>query len=232
MRVLSVFGTRPEAIKMAPVVRALAAAPGLDSRVVRDGAASGHAGPGAGALRHPSRVRPRHHARRSGSHPHHRGRAGRHGRGAGRQRTAPRAGARRYHHHVRRLPGGAFPQDPGRPRGGGPALRRRDGALARGDEPQADRRHRRPPLCADGDGARQPAARGRPRRAHHRHRKHGDRRPLPRHPAARRRRRGAARHGVPVPVPRSRPPADSGHRAPARELRCRGSSASATPWRA
>ncbi len=33
MRVLSVFGTRPEAIKMAPVVRALAAAPGLESRV-------------------------------------------------------------------------------------------------------------------------------------------------------------------------------------------------------
>ena len=33
MRVLSVFGTRPEAIKMAPVVRALAAVPGLDSRV-------------------------------------------------------------------------------------------------------------------------------------------------------------------------------------------------------
>lgn len=33
MRVLSVFGTRPEAIKMGPVVRALAAVPGLDSRV-------------------------------------------------------------------------------------------------------------------------------------------------------------------------------------------------------
>ncbi|MFK7930285.1 MAG: non-hydrolyzing UDP-N-acetylglucosamine 2-epimerase [Myxococcota bacterium] len=33
MRVLSVFGTRPEAIKMAPVVRALQAHPGIDSRV-------------------------------------------------------------------------------------------------------------------------------------------------------------------------------------------------------
>ena len=33
MRVLSVFGTRPEAIKMAPVVKALADAPGVDSRV-------------------------------------------------------------------------------------------------------------------------------------------------------------------------------------------------------
>jgi len=32
-RVLSIFGTRPEAIKMAPVVRALAAAPGIDSLV-------------------------------------------------------------------------------------------------------------------------------------------------------------------------------------------------------
>jgi UDP-N-acetylglucosamine 2-epimerase (non-hydrolysing) len=32
-RVLSVFGTRPEAIKMAPVVRALAAADGMDARV-------------------------------------------------------------------------------------------------------------------------------------------------------------------------------------------------------
>jgi UDP-N-acetylglucosamine 2-epimerase len=33
MRILTVFGTRPEAIKMAPVVRRLAAAPGIDSRV-------------------------------------------------------------------------------------------------------------------------------------------------------------------------------------------------------
>ncbi|MCB9765470.1 MAG: UDP-N-acetylglucosamine 2-epimerase (non-hydrolyzing) [Alphaproteobacteria bacterium] len=33
MRVLSVFGTRPEAIKMAPVVQALDAAPGVDSRI-------------------------------------------------------------------------------------------------------------------------------------------------------------------------------------------------------
>lgn len=33
LRVLSVFGTRPEAIKMAPVVKALAAADGVDARV-------------------------------------------------------------------------------------------------------------------------------------------------------------------------------------------------------
>lgn len=33
MRILSIFGTRPEAIKMAPVVRTLAAAPGIESRV-------------------------------------------------------------------------------------------------------------------------------------------------------------------------------------------------------
>jgi UDP-N-acetylglucosamine 2-epimerase (non-hydrolysing) len=33
LRVLSVFGTRPEAVKMAPVVRALAETPGVDSRV-------------------------------------------------------------------------------------------------------------------------------------------------------------------------------------------------------
>jgi UDP-N-acetylglucosamine 2-epimerase (non-hydrolysing) len=33
MKVLSVFGTRPEAIKMAPVVKALEAAPGIDSAV-------------------------------------------------------------------------------------------------------------------------------------------------------------------------------------------------------
>jgi UDP-N-acetylglucosamine 2-epimerase (non-hydrolysing) len=33
MRILTVFGTRPEAIKMAPVVKALAAAPGIDARV-------------------------------------------------------------------------------------------------------------------------------------------------------------------------------------------------------
>ncbi|MDZ4159092.1 MAG: UDP-N-acetylglucosamine 2-epimerase (non-hydrolyzing) [Anaerolineaceae bacterium] len=33
MRVLSIFGTRPEAVKMAPVVKKLAATPGVDSRV-------------------------------------------------------------------------------------------------------------------------------------------------------------------------------------------------------
>ncbi|MEM9060192.1 MAG: UDP-N-acetylglucosamine 2-epimerase (non-hydrolyzing) [Pseudomonadota bacterium] len=33
MRVLTVFGTRPEAIKMAPVVQSLGSAPGIDSRV-------------------------------------------------------------------------------------------------------------------------------------------------------------------------------------------------------
>ena len=33
MKVLSVFGTRPEAVKMAPVVRALAQAKGVESRV-------------------------------------------------------------------------------------------------------------------------------------------------------------------------------------------------------
>lgn len=33
LRVLSIFGTRPEAVKMAPVVRALAQTPGIDSRV-------------------------------------------------------------------------------------------------------------------------------------------------------------------------------------------------------
>jgi UDP-N-acetylglucosamine 2-epimerase (non-hydrolysing) len=33
IRVLSVFGTRPEAVKMAPVVRKLAQTPGIDSRV-------------------------------------------------------------------------------------------------------------------------------------------------------------------------------------------------------
>lgn len=33
MRLLSIFGTRPEAVKMAPILRALAAEPGIDSRV-------------------------------------------------------------------------------------------------------------------------------------------------------------------------------------------------------
>ena len=33
MKILCVFGTRPEAIKMAPVVKALAAAPGIESEV-------------------------------------------------------------------------------------------------------------------------------------------------------------------------------------------------------
>ena len=37
LRVLNVFGTRPEAIKMAPVVRALAAEPGLESLVCTTG---------------------------------------------------------------------------------------------------------------------------------------------------------------------------------------------------
>ena len=33
LKVLTVFGTRPEAIKMAPLVKALAQEPGVDSRV-------------------------------------------------------------------------------------------------------------------------------------------------------------------------------------------------------
>jgi UDP-N-acetylglucosamine 2-epimerase (non-hydrolysing) len=33
LRVLSIFGTRPEAVKMAPVVQALARTPGVDSLV-------------------------------------------------------------------------------------------------------------------------------------------------------------------------------------------------------
>ena len=33
MKVLSVIGTRPEAVKMAPVIRALAQQPGIKSRV-------------------------------------------------------------------------------------------------------------------------------------------------------------------------------------------------------
>ena len=33
LRVLSVFGTRPEAVKMAPVVRCLANTPGIESLV-------------------------------------------------------------------------------------------------------------------------------------------------------------------------------------------------------
>ena len=33
MKILSIFGTRPEAIKMAPLVKALAAEPGIDSRI-------------------------------------------------------------------------------------------------------------------------------------------------------------------------------------------------------
>ena len=37
MRVVSVFGTRPEAIKMAPVVKALEATDGIDSRVCLTG---------------------------------------------------------------------------------------------------------------------------------------------------------------------------------------------------
>jgi len=37
MKVVSVFGTRPEAIKMAPVVRCLSERPGIDSRVVVTG---------------------------------------------------------------------------------------------------------------------------------------------------------------------------------------------------
>ncbi|MDI3522703.1 MAG: hypothetical protein PWP43_885, partial [Bacillota bacterium] len=34
VKILSIFGTRPEAIKMAPVVKTLAAAPGFAARVV------------------------------------------------------------------------------------------------------------------------------------------------------------------------------------------------------
>ncbi|MDD4674064.1 MAG: UDP-N-acetylglucosamine 2-epimerase (non-hydrolyzing), partial [Syntrophaceticus schinkii] len=34
MKILSIFGTRPEAIKMAPVIRELESRPDMESRVV------------------------------------------------------------------------------------------------------------------------------------------------------------------------------------------------------
>ena len=34
LRVVSIFGTRPEAVKMAPVVKALAANPQIESKVI------------------------------------------------------------------------------------------------------------------------------------------------------------------------------------------------------
>ena len=65
----------------------------------------------------------------------------------------------------RQLHGGLFPHreeagDPGGPRGGGAALLRRGDA--RGDQPEAHRRHQRPALRDGGVGREEPAERRRP----------------------------------------------------------------------
>ena len=54
LKVLTVFGTRPEAVKLAPVIRELEKHPEIDSRGVCDRPTSRDARPGVGSVPDPS----------------------------------------------------------------------------------------------------------------------------------------------------------------------------------
>ena len=191
VRILSIFGTRPEAIKMAPVVEALRQSRSATSIVcvtgqhremldqvlqlfgikadhdlglmTRDQTLNGLAGRAFPAINAIlDEVRPD----RVLVH--------------GDTTTAMVACA-----------GGLPPPHPGRACRGRPAHLRPRAALAGGNEPPGRRRGERPAVRPDGGRQGQPAGRA-PGRTHRRHRQHGDRRP-PGYGGAHRRRRRAAR---------------------------------------
>ena len=174
-RTLCAFGTRPEAIKLAPLALALAADPRFEAAALRHGPASGDARPGARALRARARFRPR---------PDD----------AGQDLTDVTCGVLRGMRGVfagvrptacwcRAIPRPPWPPrsppttaDPGRPRRGGPAHRQHLFTLARGGQPQADGALAALHFAPTERGARRLLAEGIDAGDRARHRQHGDRR--------------------------------------------------------
>ena len=72
IKVMTIFGTRPEAIKMAPLVHALEQSPDIGKHCVCDGAASADARPGAGNFSYPARLRFEYYGIPSNAGNHHR----------------------------------------------------------------------------------------------------------------------------------------------------------------
>ncbi len=159
MKLLVVVGTRPEAIKMAPVIRRLRAEAGAHGRPLRDRAASRDARPGVLSLRDPARHRPRPHApgpdaqRARGARPV----GPRRGPRARSPGLAPRAG--RHDDGDGGLAGRVPPARARRARRGRPPHGRLPAPLSRGDEPA--RRGSRLGGQLRSDAPRRPRPRGR-----------------------------------------------------------------------
>ena len=179
-KVMLVFGTRPEAIKMCPLVRELQSRPDEFETVVCVSGQhremldqvlrvfQGRAGP------RPARDEARADALRRHLRRAPRPQAG-YGGGAARLRARPW----RHHDLLRGGAGGVLPPDTRRPRGGGPQDAEPIFPLARGVQPPGGGRGERVVLRAHGDLSAEPPRRGEAGRPHLRHRQHRHRRPAP-----------------------------------------------------
>ena len=145
MRIMTVVGTRPEAIKMAPVIRRLAETPGVTSLVCVTGQ---HRQMLDQVLTlfaiEPDRDLDLMRDGQGLDLGDHRG-AGTDGGSVYRTAAGPRAGARRHHNDVRGVPRRVLREGAGRARRSGTADGQRSFALAGGDEPAAD--HPSLPTC-------------------------------------------------------------------------------------
>ena len=208
-KVLAIYGTRPEAIKMAPIVRQIERSSHLDIRVAVTGQHRELLDQVNSLFGIRARARPRHHPAAAVARGDHRqrprrpgggdpGRSARHGRDAGR------------HHDVdgRRV-GGVLPACPRRARRGRAADVEPVLAVPGGDQQAADGPAGEPGPRTDAGGPREPH-RGEHRSGDDRHDgQHGDRRAD---------RRGGARRSVhrPAAPPAARSSRRARHRPPTR----------------
>ena len=72
LRIMTIYGTRPEAIKVAPIIKAIEADADLENVHRRDRPAPGDAGSGQRHVRDRPRPRPEHHGRRADPERHRR----------------------------------------------------------------------------------------------------------------------------------------------------------------
>lgn len=89
-------------------------------------------------------------------------------------KTGLRTGAWRYHHHLYRRPGCFLPANQSGPRGSRPSHGQSSFALSGRSKPPAHRRTGQCELCAHRNGPAEPASRKQERQLHFCGRKHGD----------------------------------------------------------
>ena len=177
MRRIAVFiGTRPEAIKMAPVVAALERSPAFPAAGGQHGPAPRVDRAGDRSIRHPRRSR----SGRDGAEPVARAAdgpaAGTHRRCACRSAARHGARARRHVHGAGDRAGSVLSPNTVRPRGGRLADRQPALAVSGRGQPHANDAAHDAPLRPHGGRSRQPPPRTHRRNADRRHRQHGHRR--------------------------------------------------------